>query len=224
MKLGIVIPWRPRPSRIYAFDFIYEHYSKSFPEAKIYLSDKEGDVWNMSGSRNIGCDMAFSDGCDVALVSDADIYIKKDRILQACESSLEKDLVSIPYQKVVFLEDFHSKEFIKDTDKFFEKNDRYLFKVYSKQVGGAYAITPKVFSQLNGWDERFVGWGFEDLAFRHAHGGLTGFDYIRIPGPAVWLHHEDRDKTSENKNANLFDEYLKMSKDELSNWVKGNRT
>jgi hypothetical protein len=44
-----------------------------------------------------------------------------------------------------------------------------------------------VFDDLGGFDERFKGWGFEDMAFQSAICGLYGYE--RIPGDVVHLWH-----------------------------------
>jgi hypothetical protein len=46
-----------------------------------------------------------------------------------------------------------------------------------------------LFESVDGFDERFAGWGYEDRAFFYAcrtFGGLT----LRVPGPAYHLWHQ----------------------------------
>ena len=223
MKIGIVIPWRPQPSRLETKKFIVKHYKEMFPDAKIYFADKKGEKWNISGSRNLGCDKAIADGCDVIVVSDADLYVKKDRILDACQTSMTQGIVSNPYGKIVFLDNKDSSLFMADQDGFFE-DTKELLKVYPALYGGVYTITPSTFKELNGWDERFSAWGFEDLAFRDAHRKITGLDFYKTGGLGVWLGHEDRDKSLASVNEKLYNNFYKtLSKNELADWIKGNR-
>lgn len=222
MKLGIVIPWRAQPSRVYAFDAVVARYANQFPEAKIYFADKEGERWNISGSRNLGCEMAIADGCDVMLVSDADVYLDAYVIEQSMKEATEQELVSIPYTKAVFVNKEDSLSIIRgDISDITKLNDGSTPHRY--QVGGACVITPQVFEKLNGWDERFVGWGYEDLAFRTAHERLIGKEMHRSEGFIDFLYHKDRDKELLRLNEKLFDKYNQMTTDQMIEHVKGNR-
>jgi hypothetical protein len=50
-----------------------------------------------------------------------------------------------------------------------------------------FAVPRAAFDRLGGFDERFAGWGWEDLAFQSAAAGLIGTD--RIGGPLIHLWH-----------------------------------
>jgi len=222
MKIGIVIPWRPQPSRMEPKKFVVAHYKKILPDAKIYFADKKGERWNISGSRNIGCDMAIADGCDVIVVSDADIYVNKDTLLDACKYSFENDLCSLPFDHLGGIDEDEVSKFIKHG---IDGNTEYKIKWTRAQMGGVCIITPKLFKLLNGWDERFTGWGYEDLAFRVAHILIAGSDIHRGSErtAAFWLGHSDRDKSTETLNSKLFEFYKILHKQEVEDWIKGNR-
>lgn len=50
---------------------------------------------------------------------------------------------------------------------------------------------------LGGFDERFVGWGFEDRAFHEAARSLADVDRLAGPAYHLWHPRSDRDDTSE---------------------------
>lgn len=52
-----------------------------------------------------------------------------------------------------------------------------------------FAIPRSLWDQVGGFDERFQGWGFEDLAFWSACCALSGH-FERVTGPVFHLHHE----------------------------------
>jgi hypothetical protein len=222
MKLGVVIPWRAQPSRIDAFNAVVARYSQMFPDAKIYLADKEGGRWNISGSRNLGCEMAIADGCDVMLVSDADVYLEPYAINESLKQVAERELVSIPYTEAIFISKDDSLSIIRGEISDISKL-KYGNSTHRHQMGGAYVITPEVFNKLNGWDERFVGWGFEDSAFNLAHEGLLGSEMHRAEGFIGFLYHKDRDKELVELNEKLFEDYTRMTADQMMEHVKGNR-
>jgi hypothetical protein len=80
-----------------------------------------------------------------------------------------------------------------------------------------------VFKKLNGWDERFVGWGFEDSAFNVAHGKLLEAEMHRADGFIGFLYHKDRDKELVELNEKLFNEYNSMTAEQMMEHIKGNR-
>lgn len=222
MKIGIAIPWRPQPSRIVAFDFVLDYYSKILPDVQIYFGDKKGEKWNMGGSRNIACQKAFSDGCDVVMVVDADLCLKKENLLAACEYAFSNDLVVVPYSKLVVIPEENVVELSKlGPEKYLAiyQNPR----IYNLQVGGACAISSKYFEQCNGWDERFTGWGYEDSAFALVHHKLTGSDFFKVDGVGLWLNHSDRDKSTTSLNEKLYKFYVTLNTEQLREWIKGNR-
>jgi predicted glycosyltransferase involved in capsule biosynthesis len=53
---------------------------------------------------------------------------------------------------------------------------------------GVLAVPRALWDAVGGFDERFVGWGFEDLAFWSACTALAG-GFERIPGRMIHLWH-----------------------------------
>jgi hypothetical protein len=59
---------------------------------------------------------------------------------------------------------------------------------YGFSVGGVFVIRPDAWWQAGGMDERFTGWGSEDMAFRRAADTLLG-PTRRHDGTIVHLWH-----------------------------------
>jgi predicted glycosyltransferase involved in capsule biosynthesis len=51
------------------------------------------------------------------------------------------------------------------------------------------AVPRKLWDEVGGFDERFVGWGGEDNAFWHACTVISGAEPARVPGYAYHLWH-----------------------------------
>lgn len=221
-KLGIAMPWRSQPTRVLAFEYVCNRYGELFPEAKIYFGDMPGDKWNISGSRNIAINAAIDDDCDVILVSDADIQPEKFSIEKAIQVTIAEKVVSLPYTETYFLNEELSSEWI--AGKLSLPEAVRKSQVYRNQVAGAYVITPDIFKTMNGWDERFLGWGFEDLAFVDAHETLIG-PLRKISGTLISLFHKDRDKSDADLNESRYADYknAKGSVALMKDLVKDNR-
>lgn len=71
-------------------------------------------------------------------------------------------------------------------------NVKYLSNQYKNQyaVDGAYmnVISREAFAEIGGMDERFIGWGYEDLAMDAALKTLVGYPY-RMDEPIFHLYH-----------------------------------
>jgi hypothetical protein len=67
---------------------------------------------------------------------------------------------------------------------------------WSNTFSSALAVPRQLWDEVGGFDERFRGWGFEDLAFWSACCALTG-SFDRVTGPVFHLYHERDPKTRE---------------------------
>ena len=162
MKLGIVIPWRQQPSRLEAFHATVEDISDTFPDASIYFSDTESERFNPSASRNRGCRFAIKDGCDVLLVMDADMLLEGWAIENSIRVASDLGIVSLPYLLLNRLNENLSTSLLNKETSADEIRRSGIGNPGQSQIGGAYVLSSSTFLKLNGWDERFVGWGYED--------------------------------------------------------------
>lgn len=76
---------------------------------------------------------------------------------------------------------------------------------------GCYAVPRSLWNAVGGFDERFLGWGGEDLAFMKACGALGGVD--RVPGTIHHLWHprsraEQEEQPHYAANWALYERYL----------------
>jgi hypothetical protein len=102
------------------------------------------------------------------------------------------------------------------------ENPGYHPKNYN-HWSGTVVMSALAFKALNGWDERFEGWGYEDDAFREAHLKVMGQKFIRVKGILVGLVHEDRDDSAVNSNKDMFNEhYIDKDKSYILEYIKGN--
>jgi predicted glycosyltransferase involved in capsule biosynthesis len=206
-KLGIVIPWRPQPSRLAAFNYVKSWYELIYPDAKIYLVDTDHVKFNISAARNKGCLEAFSDGCDVVIVSDADILVDKESFETTIEFCVSRNAIAIPYRSAVRLNLQQSDDLIGGVVSLAQATRGV--RTSAVDVGGVCVVSRIAFEGMNGWDENFDGWGHEDLAFKLAYDTLYG-EMRRFAGQIVFLYHEDRDFSNATENLSRFQMYEKV--------------
>lgn len=207
MKIGVVIPWRSQPTRIPPFNAVTEWYKKNLPEAKIYLSDREGTDWNASGSRNDGVWLAEREGCDVLIISDADTIPQIGPLKKAIAAAYKDDLMHLPYNEYRILGEMGTRQYLNG-----QMLERCSHKKYATACSGTNVITPKGWWKIGGADEKFMGWGYEDTALQVAHEVINGKNFISHEGVVFALGHapQARDlKYSSNKE--LFEYYLDIT-------------
>ncbi|WP_411701445.1 hypothetical protein [Conyzicola sp.] len=192
----VIIPWRPQPSRLAAFDATSAWYRQNLPGAEILTVDS-GDVpFNLARCRNVG--MASIPGVDeVVIIGDADTIPSLEPLLEAVASASTSGLVHLPYTRYQWL----GRE---GTTAYFDGAD--ITSVDATLVVGAcsgvYVTTPRTWASHGGQDERFRGWGFEDSAWFAAHTTLLGSQPQRHDGNVYALHHETQLREGEQYDAN----------------------
>jgi hypothetical protein len=222
MKLGIVIPWRPQPNRVAAFHMAVEEISDAFPDASIYFSDTESERFNLSASRNRGCRFAMKDGCDIMLVLDADVLVEKEAVENSMRVASELGVVSLPYVVFNRINEDLSTSLLNKELSAEEIRRSGVGSPSQSEMGGAYVLTASTFLRLNGWDERFVGWGFEDNAFEADHKVLLDRGFHRSAGHAITFEHLGRDLGDMEENRQRFYGYTGKSKAEMLEIISGN--
>lgn len=221
MKLGVVVPWRPRPTRLKPFSLTVNRLMDQFPNSTVYYADTEDEVFNVSGSRNQGCLSAIKDGCDMLLVVDADTLLDKDAVEAAIIKATENECVCFPFTTYNRLFQQPSESLL-GGELTYEEVAVFGPDSAVEHPGGAYVLSSSTFLLLNGWDQRFVGWGYEDDAFLEAHRIYLSRDAERVDGYAVTLFHLDRDQEYMEQNRERLNEYRKKSKEEMFELIRGN--
>ena len=188
---AIVVPWRSTPERELPFELAWRYNNATFADFKIYFSDSVGEKFNVSEARNRGCIQAIEDGFRVLVVMDADTIFERSAIVDALNVVAEGDVISYLYtnslEPNLGLCEGLSKGDIQLSDI---DMDTYAVEGH---VGSGWAMSSEMFWKMNGWDENFVGWGYEDTALDKAYEILHGSRMLRVPGNCYRLFHSERD-------------------------------
>lgn len=185
MKLGLVIPWREQPSRIKPLQAVLHWYETNLGDIEIFYSDRPGEYWNASASRNDGVKRAQEAHCDVIIINDGDTIPEIEPLMEAIENCQTDNMIHNPYRLCKYFD----KEM---TDKILDGADAKLLKhtLYTEANGGIYVCTPKAWWSVGGMDEKFMQWGGEDSAFELAHTIIKGNKLIKHDGYIYCLGHD----------------------------------
>ncbi len=187
MKTAIVIPFRSTPDRERIFQYVYNRLKTEFVDIPIYVSDsREVLKFNVSQARNRGCLQAINDGVDILIVIDADTMFQRRDVEKAIRLA-EKGVASM-FRNYVRA----SKEETNSILAGGEIPKEFEAKMFRSTPGGLWVLPVEVFKTLNGWDERFIGWGYEDTAFNEAYKTVYGTKFRRIKANLISLFHTDR--------------------------------
>lgn len=199
----VVIPWRPAPSRIAAFETVTDWYREALPHAEIVTIDSDDEVFCLARCRNLGVRSADGPG-EVVVIADADTIPQVEPLRSAIQAAATSGLVHLPYTEYRWLGEDGTARFAAGAPL-----EECEFELVRGACSGVYVTTAETWQSHGGQDERFRGWGFEDAAWYIAHDTVLGLPPQRHPGRVFALHHraERRDGAQYEANVTLMQRY-----------------
>ncbi|HEU4757328.1 MAG TPA: hypothetical protein VFS72_11730 [Agromyces sp.] len=199
----VVIPWRPAPSRIGAFERLVAWYEHELPEFRIETIDSDDDVFVLARTRNLAV-AGLADPDDVVVINDADTLPEPRALREAVATAPGTGRVHLPYTAYHWLGPEGSVEL----DAGASPSD-CSYVLVNGACSGVYVTTRRTWESHGGQDERFRGWGFEDAAWYLAHQTLLGAPPKRHEGAVYALHHVAETRAGEqyDRNAALMERY-----------------
>lgn len=163
--------------------------------AQIVLSSCPDGPFNRAYAINSGRKMA-SNETQTLVVADADTHVSQWSIREAlrkCQGNAPPWF--IPYNRYYNLTRDFSKTLIESEQEPNEDEFDYEHRIpsppvppYSDPVSGVLVIPCKAFDMVGGFDETYVGWGYEDRDFQYRMDREWG-DHERTDGFAFHLWH-----------------------------------
>ena len=200
--VAVVVPWRLVGDRKESFKIAWKYNSETLAGFETYFSDSADERFNVAEARNRGCLQAIADGHKTLIVVDADTVFEKDGIVDALKVIKKTGRVCYPYTYSLELE---KKVFNRMETNTLPFSGYESFMLPSQHhVGSGWVMTADYFQSVNGWDERFLGWGWEDHAFQRTYEILHGEQLPRAEGTCYRLWHEVRDILDYDKNHDRF--------------------
>jgi len=211
MKVAVVIPWRPQPSRIEAFERLIEFFNTNHPDFFIIPSDAGGEVFNLSKSRNEGAKKAIAQGAEIILFNDADFFAMPEAIKRAISYAAEHNEIVAPYTQ--YFQHKNAKEtrvFLKKLDYNLRIGDGFPPPTISAKdnlprklwpCSGCIVVPKDIFLELGGFEEKIVGWGPEDQVFHRRYYDKYNkiFSYIQGKGHSTFNDPTYRGDKPEHK-------------------------
>jgi hypothetical protein len=213
-KVSIIIPFQTdHGPRAEAFEWIKKYYARVMPEAELCLGIINGEKINKSKAVNSAAKKATR---DIFVIADADVVYDPNLIVEAIRL-LKKGAWVVPFTEVYNIEK-------QGTERLLNKEPKWPINVKSEEctksnwvydgfAGKLFVISRENFDAVDGFDERFIGWGGEDDAFSHAVRTICG-KIMNVQGKIFHLWHPSSNyQTNPNgiANGNLLNRYERAS-------------
>lgn len=179
-QVSVLIPYKPdHGMRDELFNWVKKFYEDVMPEVELCIGESLSEPFNRSKAVNTAAKKATK---DVFVIADADVIYNPKILIQAIEM-LNENAWIVPYSRWLNLSNESTKKLLSQSPKWplpmkVQHRDRFKNRAH-KPVSGVIVVPRKNFEIVKGFDERFVGWGNEDVAFRDALNTLCG-PYKRI--------------------------------------------
>jgi GT2 family glycosyltransferase len=190
IKFALCMPWRDSGDdwRRRAHDWCVRYW------ADAGFTVFEGGGQSRSEMCNNAAAQAIEWGAGVLVIVDADTWTPIEQIVKAVEMASSTGHLAHAFTTYAQLGSAKTQQLQRRRGVTAAMAVRGV-QLRHNHVSGACAITTDLWQQVGGFDERFVGWGFEDQAFNLAAECIGG-GIERINGNAIhWYHRSDPTKS-----------------------------
>lgn len=194
MSAVVLVPRRADPER----DRIWE-WVRRFWEAQVGLPIFEGWHHEYEGPFNRSAALnragAAAGDWSVAVVIDADVILEGRLVHGAIDRALATGGPVLGYTERLHLGQlavpavFRSDPATLVLQHAARTWRRWVRGRLRDSCSGCYVVTREVWDEVGGWDEGFVGWGYEDIAFRVATETMAGMELAKISGFLMHIWH-----------------------------------
>jgi len=121
---------------------------------------------------------------DIAVIADSDSFVHPEQLTAAVALAKKTRRLVIPHSRWVNVTMDESMEFLRSGQLLYDKKR----DIYNATVSSVLVVPREVWDSVNGFDQRFKGWGWEDVAFMEAVEVLAQ-GHIRLEGSVYHLAH-----------------------------------
>lgn len=158
------------------------------------------------------CSLAFNRAADcewdVAVTAGSDCLVDHSQIIKAVDRAAKTGKLVMSFTRFYYLSEAGTRQILNGYEGDFTK-----LAEWSANIGnGPAAIRRDLWDRVGGRDPGFVGWGYEDVAFRLAARTLGGESRVRGPLLHLW-HPETPERQACEHNRLRYIEYLKAAEE-----------
>lgn len=184
MKVAVLIPHRPdngRRDEVWAY--VRSRWANESPDFKIVEGQHADGPFNRSKAINAAAKKAGK--FDIAIIADSDSFVGKPQIDAAIELAARTDQMVLAYDRFCYVNVEMSNQIMAGfAGNWYSGVEWTMTGTCSSMV----IVSRKLWLEAEGFDEGYVGWGGEDIAFSHK-AQTFGNGLHRIPGEVWHLWH-----------------------------------
>ena len=195
MRVVILLPWRTDDGwRQKLWDHCRAIWEREFPDWPIHVGVSDDGPFQRSQAVNRAAEAAGD--WDVALVIDGDTISEPEAVRRAVAYALATGGLGIAHRSRVMLTKHATQQLL--SGKSVPTRGNNVSRVWhgSDSISCAVAVARGTWDRVEGFDERFVGWGGEDTAFYLACETLTGVPARAEPAECIHLWHQSQPEAS----------------------------
>jgi GT2 family glycosyltransferase len=193
MHAAIVVPWRGGDDRREAIWVYTRAWWERLGYDLIQVTHEGTEPFSRGWCLNEGARRAAP--WDVLVMIDADVVCDDEsQVVHAIGTAYSTGRLTMAHTEGRDINDAGTRRLLEGWGAF-DWND-YLEASRPGCTSRVQAIRSDLFEKLGGFDERFTGWGHEDVAFEHA-AKLAAGDFERIDGVTWHLHHQPQLRRSQ---------------------------
>lgn len=188
VSVSCIIPFRSSdPHREELLDMTYGRIMSYFPEWEVIIGDNEGQEFSRSAARNAGA--SFASG-EMLVFCDADTIWNPEQLEMALQVVHDSDSWCLPYTMYYNLNELATEAILQcdEYDLLVEPEEEEYDHALDYVISGTLVLPRFAYDAVGGYDERFIGWGYEDDAFSIALTNLVGH-VQRVEGFVCHLWH-----------------------------------
>jgi len=172
--------------------------SRSSPDIEIFEGHHDDGPFNRSEAINTAATLAGD--WDLGIVIDSDVFLRTRQVQAAIDRAKKTGRVTWAHRRWRGMHEDHTERIVKydiDFGPEFVGHDMDLLVERTNPVSWSCCIViPRaVWDAMGGFDQRFAGWGWEDMAWQSVVCGLYGHERIegaRLPLLAPSVRGTDR--------------------------------
>lgn len=182
MDARFLVPWRPDGGvRDDVWAFVSAWWARECRDVPIVTADSPPGPFSRSRAINAAARGTW----DVGIVLDADVIADGEQVRAAIDRATATGRLTLAFERYAALTQKGSDAARRGDTTVRDRNIRFQSMHHESSI----VVVPRaVWDAVGGFDERFVGWGQEDVAFVHAARILTG-QIERVSGTVWHLWH-----------------------------------